>query len=162
MKISLAFAATIAAANAYVLKQAETDEGVDLDTDSFEDIWEEMENTVFYVKNAYLGAYQGLYSMTTKSQVVKPDKQCFGDWIPEKLHAVTLFGDQLLEDPFSVEYEQAKDAAYSWVDLLFLNDEYCHFRDAFWDLYSFCDNEENCSFDSITSNMQTNAFSMIT
>lgn len=156
MKFSLTFAASalVVAAQAKMLKQETEDQGVDLDTDSTtDDFWSELSSTVFYARNAYLGAYQGLYSMTTKSQVVKPDNDCFGEWIPEKLKKVELFADHVLSAPWDIRYEEASSAGYAWVDLLFLNDEYCHFRGAFWDLYTFCDDESNCSFDAITSNM---------
>jgi len=109
-----------------------------------------------------LGLYQGLYSMSGKKSVEKPDAECFGDWIPEKLGNVISFGNHLLDSFWSITYEEAKDANYSAVDLLFLNDEYCHGRNAFWDLYVFCDVEGRCTADAILTNMQTNAFSMIT
>ena len=35
-------------------------------------------------------------------------------------------------------YEQSMQAAYDVVDLIFLNDEYCLFRKAYWDVAAFC------------------------
>lgn len=62
-----------------------------------------------------------------------------------------------------MSFEEAKTTGYDIVDLIFMNEEYCHFRSAFEDIFTFCGAEEsNCTSESILDNMQKNAFSMIT
>ena len=58
-------------------------------------------------------------------------------------------------------YEEAMGTAYNQVDLLFLNDEYCHFRKTFWDVKFFCHEESNCKIGDILANSEANAFSLI-
>ena len=54
------------------------------------------------------------------------------------------------------------NAAYDYVDLLFLNDEYCLFRKTWWDVRAFCHQPGNCVMKDVFANLQTNAFSLIT
>ena len=44
-----------------------------------------------------------------------------------------------------VTYDETETAAYDVVDLVFRNDEYCHFRQTFWDVWDFCHIEGNCT-----------------
>ena len=41
----------------------------------------------------------------------------------------------MINDFWIVSMDDARVAAYDAVDLVFLNDEYCHFRSVFWDLH---------------------------
>ena len=58
--------------------------------------------------------------------------------------------------------DEAKKSAYNIVDLIFLNDEYCHFRKTYWNVHSFCKETESCDFATMMENMQKNAFGIIT
>ena len=120
--------------------------------------WELMSNINFYAKNVWLGMHQGFYGMSMHAN--KPTEDCFGSWIPETVHEISTFGDTLTHNFMGLEYDVVETAAYDVLDLVFKNDEYCHFRQTFWDIYSFCRVEGNCT--DILQNVQTNAFSMVT
>ena len=70
--------------------------------------------------------------------------------------------NELTTDFTSVEFEDSRKAAYSFIDLIFQNDEYCHFRDVAFTVYNFCGQEKHCEADTILDNLQENAFSLIT
>ena len=127
--------------------------------------WATQEN--FYMRNMWLGAFQGLYGMSSK--VNRPTEECFGDWIPEKMEQIKEYR----QTSFSKRtMEQHKQAAYDVIDLIFMNDEYCHFRQAMHDIELYCavpeatEGEEAatspCGFGTMLSNMQQNTFSIIT
>ena len=44
---------------------------------------------------------------------------------------------------------------------MFQNDEYCHFRDTAFAVYSYCDKQGNCVFDEVLNNLSDNAFNII-
>lgn len=80
--------------------------------------------------------------------------------MPESLHELVNFAWDLAYDWRNLTFAETETAAYDIVDLLFRNDEYCHFRQTYWDIYDFCQIEGHC--EDVLSNMQTNAFSIIT
>ena len=88
--------------------------------------WEYIDNLNGYGKNLWLGVYQGLYGMSSK--VERPDDACFGEWIPDHMKELSEFRSQAKEGVMTLEVDLAKKSAYNIVDLIFLNDEYCHFR----------------------------------
>lgn len=102
--------------------------------------------------------HSGFYGMSMKA--VKPSDDCFGQWIPDSCHELINFGWDLIHRPLSITYEESMTSAYDIVDLSFKNDEYCHFRQTFWDMWNFCHEGTNCT--GILANVQTNAFSLIT
>merc|ERR1712184_224117 len=114
----------------------------------------------FYAKNIWSGCFQGLYGMGRLEH--RPTDECFGEWIPEKMQEVTGFYKGLKHNFWNTTYEDSMQVAYDQVDLLFLNDEYCLFRKTWWDLRAFCHQEGNCVLKDVFSNLQTNAFSLIT
>ena len=132
-----------------------------------EQTWiEYAEEESYYMKNFWLGAFQGLYGMSGK--VDRPTEDCFGEWIPETMTELKSFREAAKEGIMGVSMEECEAAAYDVVDLLFKNDEYCHFRKAFWDVHSYChvidDVEEGspCAVGNALDNMQKNTFSIIT
>lgn len=62
----------------------------------------------------------------------------------------------------SAGFDDAATVAYDIVDLVFLNDKYCHFRKVIWDLHDFCKYGDTCASDMVLDNMQKNAFNIIT
>ena len=62
----------------------------------------------------------------------------------------------------ALEVDLAKKSAYNIVDLIFLNDEYCHFRQTYWNVHTYCKETESCDFPTMMENMQKNAFGIIT
>ena len=104
--------------------------------------------------------WQGLYGFAGEDDA--PTEDCFGDWIPEKMKELQEFREIVSESWMSATVDQAQTVAYDIVDLLFLNDKYCHFRKAMWDVHNFCLYSESCGSDMVMENMQKNAFNIIT
>jgi hypothetical protein len=98
--------------------------------------WESVTERNFYMRNMWLGVFQGLYGMG--GQVERPTEECFGDWIPEKMQDLEHFRSSMKESIWTVGMDDAAKAAYDVVDLVFLNDQYCHFRKTFWDVHTYC------------------------
>ena len=92
----------------------------------------------------------------------RPTDECFGDWIVEKRHEISDFRSHLTHDFWTATVNEARLASYDLVDLVFLNDEYCHFRKAFWDVKAYCATEQSCNASAMLENMNKNAFSIIT
>lgn len=44
---------------------------------------------------------------------------------------------------------------------MFENDEYCHFRETAYAIYSYCEKEGNCVSEDIVNNLSDNAFNII-
>ena len=92
----------------------------------------------------------------------RPSEECFGDWIPEKMAEEGRYINNIRYHFWDTTYEQSMQAAYDIVDLIFLNDEYCLFRKAWWDVRAFCHQPEQCHMKDMLSHLQSNAFSLIT
>jgi len=125
--------------------------------------WEGVKSHNWWARNLWLGTFQGLYGMSSGS-VERPTDECFGTWIPEKMMDLSSLRHQMKsEGLFSVSMDETRRAAYDVVDLMFLNDEYCHFRQSYSDLHTYCANEKKpCAVTNALENMQKNAFSIIT
>ena len=74
---------------------------------------------------------------------------------------VSAFREELREN-WMVDMDKAATTAYDVVDLIFLNDKYCHFRKVLWDVHNFCLYSDSCATDMVFENMQKNAFNIIT
>ena len=130
--------------------------------------WDSVKQETYYWRNWWLGTFQGLYGMG--GQVDRPTEECFGEWIPEKREGLYNVMHTASHNFWTLTMEDAQNASYDFVDLLFLNDKYCHFRKAFWDVHSYCkkpedaedDWESPCGVGMVTENMQKNAFNIIT
>ena len=84
----------------------------------------------------------------------RPTEECFGGWITEKRQEVYSFRSHVTDDFWMVSADEAKVAAYDMVDLVFLNDEYCHFRKTFWNVKSYCKSEDSmCGPTDMMENM---------
>ena len=112
-----------------------------------------------YSRNLWLGVFDGLYGHAVKTE--RPTDECFGAWIPEKRLELATLKRDLTRDFWAASMDDAEMAAYDIVDLLFLNDQYCHFRSTFWDVQSYMW-AEGVSLGGMFSNLQTNAFPIIT
>ena len=123
-----------------------------------EEYWQKYRDANMWGKQIWGGFYQGLYGSMSDSE---PTNDCFGDWIIDDLINLSEF-KQSLKTSWMVDMDQASHAAYDIVDLLFLNDKYCHFRHAIWDIKQFCSAEENCKGGDIIDHLQQNAFPLIT
>ena len=127
------------------------------------DFFDTLQDVSFYSRRVWLGLYQGFFGVSTrKAAVPKPSEKCFGPWITKEVRGLDKWFNEISTDFMSVEFEVSRKAAYSVIDLLFQNDEYCHFRDTAFTVYNFCGEEKHCEADTILDNMSTNAFSLIT
>ena len=131
-----------------------------IETDEDELFWARTTSKNAYGRNLWLGVYSGLYGMSSK--IERPDENCFGDWIPSHMKELSDFKQIASEDIMLIDINEAKKVSYDIVDLVFLNDEYCHFRTTYWNIHKFCKSEETCGFSAMMENMQKNAFGIIT
>ena len=122
--------------------------------------WEQFDDHMLMARMGWQGVYQGLYGIAGEADAPKED--CFGEWIPEKMKEVSGFREKMKDDIRSVGFDDAATVAYDIVDLVFMNDKYCHFRKVIWDLHDFCWYGTTCSSDMVFDNMQKNAFNIIT
>ena len=123
--------------------------------------WDRVMERNFYMRNIWTGVFQGIYGMT--SSVDRPTEDCFGDWIPEKMQEVSDYKYNLRNDFWIVDMDMSATAAYDLVDLIFLNDQYCHFRSTFYDLWDYCNSEAGeCQVPDVMEHLQKNAFNIIT
>ena len=90
------------------------------------------------------------------SGIDRPGEDCFGDWITDKMQELGSTQMKMHDEGiWGVTMEEAQTCAYDTVDLIFLNDQYCHFRHTFWDLRGYCNAEDtNCSLSMALENMQ--------
>ncbi len=123
-----------------------------------EEYWQKYKDLNLYGKAIWAGFYTGLYGSDADD---KPTKDCFGDWIIADLMDLSAF-KQELRQTWMVDMDRAAQISYDVVDLMFLNDKYCHFRHTIWDIKQFCAVEANCKGGDIMDNLQKNAFPLIT
>ena len=82
-----------------------------------------------YLQSAWTGVYQGLYGMkTNKNGVPKPTEECFGSWIVDDVQGIRNFFRSLKVDPWKTSMKDYDFAWYSAGDLMFKNEDVCHFR----------------------------------
>ena len=127
-----------------------------------EETWASIRRTNLYARNIWEGMYLGLNGPT--SQVDKIDEDCFGDWIPDDIEYQFKYLEDLAHNGiWTMTYDDTIQYAYNCVDLMFLNDEYCHFRESFWNVFKcFKEEDSPCKLSEIGKNFETNSFAMIT
>merc|ERR1712110_1203001 len=118
------------------------------DEQAMEEYWDKVKKSNYYWRNWWLGTFQGLYGMG--GQVDRPTEDCFGDWIPEKRENLYGVMNTANNNFWTLTMEDAQNASYDVVDLLFLNDKYCHFRSAFWDVHKYCKRPEEAAEDWVS------------
>ena len=153
-----------------------------------------MSERILFAQAAWNGAYSGLYGMKSKkSGVPKPTDECFGEWIVDDAKLIRNFFRSMKKDIMATTIKDYESAWYSTGDLMFKNEDVCHFRMVAQDLSTYCsagtvpkqsktnklyndadfigengDLEEvptpvgNCNSTKILTNVQTNAFNLIT
>ena len=97
-------------------------------------------DVVYFIQQTWEGLYFGLYGPT--STVEKIDDECFGPWIPDDMEFIYDYFKRLGSDFWSITYDETTQLAYDIVDMIFLNDQYCHFRTSLYDIINFCQLEE--------------------
>ena len=102
--------------------------------------WDIIKEIVFFSKRTWEGLYLGLYGVG--STIEKIDEDCFGTWIPEDMEFIYDYFHRMGNDFWSITYEDSTQLSYDIVDLIFLNDQYCHFRTSLYDIIRFCKSEE--------------------
>lgn len=120
-----------------------------------------IKNVIYLVRETWTGLHQGLYGPT--GAAAKPDPECFGEWISDDFQFIGDYFYMMKNDFWAVTYEDTTQLAYDIVDLIFLQDQYCHFRSFVYDIINYCQLEEQpCNGKGVLSSMQTNAFGMVT
>ena len=79
----------------------------DFATDADQEYWEKVEAENFYARNLWLGVFQGLYG-SSGSHVVRPNDECFGDWIVEKRREVSDFRSHLVHNFWMTDVDEAR------------------------------------------------------
>ena len=115
------------------------------------DKYQKLAKVDFYLKHIWLGCYQGLYGMGHVDE--RPSDECFGEWIPDHLREIGAYFHGLKSNFWNTSYDDSMNAAYDYVDLLFLNDEYCLFRKTWWDVRAFCHQPGNCVMKDVFANL---------
>lgn len=136
--------------------------GKDAPMGSQEAAFNEVKEIVYYIQQTWAGAHQGFYGISMNKKKLEPE--CFGGWIAEDLEFIYNYFETLSKKGlWEVTYEDTTQLAYDVVDLIFLQDQYCHFRTTITDIIHYCEEEDKpCAGTKILSNLQVNAFSMIT
>jgi len=81
------------------------------------------------LRSIWTGVYSGIYGKKErKNGVPKPSEECFGDWIMEDIVGIRNFMKAFKKDMFGISMKDAEFAWYSAGDLMFKNEEVCHFR----------------------------------
>lgn len=117
---------------------------------------------MYFAREFYLGIYAGLFGISGNAVVAKPTQDCFGPWITEDIKGLKDFASQAETDFWTIEFEQCRDVAYSVIDLIFDNDEECHFRKVGFAIYDYCSEPEMCEIGTVIDNVTENAFALIT
>ena len=115
-------------------------------------MWQLTRDITYYAREIWTGMYSGLYGVTAATHTTDPE--CFGEWIPNDMEFIVHFFHGLGKNIWMATYEDSTQVAYDIVDLLFLNDQYCHFRLAVYDVVTYCELENKpCSPGLILGNL---------
>lgn len=97
-----------------------------------------LDHELMVQRSIYTGFYSGLYTSSRKNQVPKPTPECMGSWIVDDMKEIDHFWVQLFHDFWSVNSHELQQIWYSTGDLMFKNDDYCHFRQVIQDVIAYC------------------------
>ena len=146
---------------------------------------------IMFAQAAWNGVYSGLYSMKSKKGgVSKPTEECFGEWIIEDQKNLRNFIQRMKKDIWTTTEKDYELAWKSTGNLMFKNEDVCHFRMVAQDLLAYCYDSfpkqskaklqteadligdkgdikalvvvSNCNSTKILANVQSNAFNLIT
>ena len=87
----------------------------------------------------WTGLFGGLYAVTKKGAVSKPTAECLGDWIVQDLREIDNFRTELFTNFWTIPTTEFAKTWYAAGDLMFKNDDYCHFKLVFHDVKSYCE-----------------------
>ena len=130
------------------------------------------------------------------NSVPKPTDECLGDWIVNDVMGIRDFFKNYRASPFQTTMKEYEYAWYATGDLMFKNEDDCHFRMVAQDMMAYCNATEepkkklaqqlkpidgaqidtsavkeqpkppimptNCNSTKILTNIQKNAFGLIT
>merc|ERR1711957_44139 len=99
--------------------------------------WQTVNDVMYYSRSAWVGVYRGLFTSTAKATVPKPTPKCFGSWITKEVRALDKFFVSVADNIWTSKFEDFRKSWYTIGDLIFENDEYCHFRHTAVAIYDF-------------------------
>lgn len=107
-----------------------------------EERFQAISDIVYDIQQTWTGMHQGLYGVSMGTP--KPDPECFAEWITDDMHFIYDYFRKFKDhEKFkTITYEDTTQLAYDMVDLIFLQDQYCHFRVAVYDVIKYCNLEE--------------------
>jgi hypothetical protein len=95
---------------------------------------------ILEVQAIWTGVYSGLYgTKTSKHGVPKPTEECFGEWIIDDVVGIRSFLSSLKTDLWSTSMKDTEFAWYSAGDLMFKNEDVCHFKMVAQDMKAYCE-----------------------
>ena len=101
----------------------------------------------------------------------KPSEECFGEWIVEDMTAIRSIYHAVFTEFWTTTMEDYEVAWYKTGDLMFKNEDECHFKNVLLDLSTYCHistdetdpkAQGNCATGKVLANVQANAFNLIT
>lgn len=124
-----------------IVDKEEEEESDDEEDKPAKDHWEQAQEVTTIIRSTWQGVIDGMYM--GKADEVTLDDECFGDWMIEDTKQVTdFFGTLFSGHIFEIAYEDAMDASYDIVDLMFMNIEYCKFREVMFGWMVFFKTQE--------------------
>jgi hypothetical protein len=130
-----------------------------------------LDENMEFAHAAWKGLYKGLYSTEKKHQAPEPTDECFGSWIVSHMEEIHEFKHDLGTDFYHMGIKEYEHAWYNVGDLMFRNEDECHFRSVMADVHAYCEKatiEDKgieypaCEMTALLTNMQKNMFNLIT
>ena len=104
-----------------------------------EHAWIVVEDVRGLIKNLWKGFVEGFMSKATSSTPIRiDDEMCFGEWITKDAEFVGAYWDSAFKAGiWTVTYEDTMEMVYDVVDMIFLQVEYCKFKEFIYVMYNF-------------------------
>lgn len=101
--------------------------------------WIVVEDVRGLLKNLWKGFVDGFESRKTSGSPIRIDEEmCFGEWITKDGEFVGAYWDAALSKGiWTVTYEDTMEMVYDVVDMIFLQVEYCKFKEFIYEVYFF-------------------------
>jgi hypothetical protein len=101
--------------------------------------WIVVEDVRGLIKNLWKGFVDGFMSKKTGGTTIRvDDEMCFGEWITKDAEFVGAYWDAAFaKGIWTVTYEDTMEMVYDVVDMIFLQVEYCKFKEFIYEIYFF-------------------------
>merc|ERR1712054_692914 len=126
-----------------------------------EHAWIVVEDVRGLVKNLWLGWVSGFMAKADASHQIRVDEEmCFGEWMTDDAEFIGAYWDEAFANGiWTVTYEDTMEMVYDAVDVIFLQVEYCKFKEFIYILIDFLDDLDITK--DFWSRIESNIFSLI-